>query len=124
MYRPKPKLSVSIAATQRPSLSLSIKSPGPLQQVHSPGPRSPLPPSPAPSKRFSTLQVPNYVNSCSAKSILKKSSGTTGVAAGKKIQFQGSPTVHCVTPIENKEEYYGNYRKLSREERRWVVRGD
>ncbi|KAL4993715.1 hypothetical protein BDV10DRAFT_178334 [Aspergillus recurvatus] len=122
MYRPKPKLSVSIAATQRPSLSLSIKSPGPLQQVHSP--RSPLPPSPAPSKRFSSLQVPtstpSYVNTCSAKSILKKQGSTA--ATNKKIQFQGSPTVHCITPIENTDEYYGSYRKLSREERRWIVR--
>ncbi|KAL4817776.1 hypothetical protein BDW67DRAFT_159111 [Aspergillus spinulosporus] len=125
MYRTKPKLSVSIAATQRPSLSLSIKSPGPLQQVHSP--RSPHPSSPAPSKRFSTLQVPtstpSYVNTCSAKSILKKptATGPSG-ATNKKIQFQGSPTVHCITPIENTDEYYGSYRKLSKEERRWIVR--
>ncbi|KAL4941190.1 hypothetical protein BDV06DRAFT_194978 [Aspergillus oleicola] len=118
----KPKLSVSISAAQntvaRPSLSL--KSPGPL--AHSP--RSPLPPSPAPSKRFSSLSVPqppsyNYVNSCSSKSILKKQAGRTGPS--KKIAF-GAPTVHCITPIENTEEYYGNYTKLSKEERRWIVR--
>jgi hypothetical protein len=30
--------------------------------------------------------------------------------------------VHCITPIENGDEYYGSYRKLSREERRWIVR--
>ncbi|KAL2824026.1 hypothetical protein BDW59DRAFT_148073 [Aspergillus cavernicola] len=131
MYRSKPKLSVSIAAAQstvsRPSLSL--KSPGPL---HSP--RSPLPPSPAApaSKRFSTIQVSsqaqmqmqvpsyNYVNSCSSKSILKKQAGAS--ASGKRIQFQGNPTVHCITPIENRDEYYGNYTKLSKEERRWIVR--
>ncbi|KAL4924080.1 uncharacterized protein BDV17DRAFT_295803 [Aspergillus undulatus] len=121
MYRSKPKLSVSISAAQntvsRPSLSL--KSPGPL---HSP--RSPLPSSPAPSKRFSSLQVPpppsyNYVNSCSSKSILKKN-GTSG-SGSKRIAF-GSPTVHCITPIENTEEYYGSYTKLSKEERRWIVR--
>ncbi|KAL4862313.1 hypothetical protein BDV12DRAFT_46188 [Aspergillus spectabilis] len=127
----KPKLSVSISAaqstiSQRPSLSLNLKSPG--LQVHSP--RSPLPPSPAASKRFSTLQVPsqqapsyNYVNSCSSKSILKKQTGS-GTAGNKKLQFRGDPTVHCITPIENGEEYYGSYRKLSREERRWIVRND
>ncbi|KAI9374497.1 hypothetical protein BJX61DRAFT_540743 [Aspergillus egyptiacus] len=126
MYRGKPKLSLSIAAAQstvsRPSLSL--KSPGLLTS-----PRSPLPPSPAAtSKRFSTLQAPaqqmqapsyNYVNACSSKSILKKSA-TGSSTGGKRIQFQGSPTVHCITPIENTEEYYGSYTKLSREERRWI----
>lgn len=127
MYRSKPKLSVSIAAAQstvsRPSLSL--KSPGPLLS-----PRSPFcPPSPAPpAKRFSNLQVPaapsyNYVNSCSSKSILKKQAGPAGTStsASKRIQF-GSPTVHCITPIENRDEYYGTYTKLSKEERRWIVR--
>ncbi|KAL4916453.1 hypothetical protein BDW62DRAFT_186050 [Aspergillus aurantiobrunneus] len=120
MYRPKPKLSVSIAAAQstvsRPSLSL--KSPGPLRS-----PRSPLP-SPSPAKRYSSLQVPqppsyNYVNSCSSKSILKKQPGSSGTS--KHIQF-ASPTVHCITPIENRDEYYGSYTKLSKEERRWIVR--
>ncbi|KAL4787859.1 hypothetical protein BJX76DRAFT_317839 [Aspergillus varians] len=124
MYRSKPKLSVSIAAAQTPISrpSLSLKSPGPL---HSP--RSPLPPSPAPSKRFSTFPVPptpgpnyNYVNSCASKSILKKTqAGPSGTA--KRIQF-GTPTVHCITPIENRDEYYGTYTKLSKEERRWIVR--
>lgn len=129
MYRSKPKLSVSIVAAQstvsRPSLSL--KSPGPLLS-----PRSPLcPPSPAPpAKRFSSLQVPpppsyNYVNSCSSKSILKKQAGPTGTGTAtgtsKRIQF-ASPTVHCITPIENRDEYYGTYTKLSKEERRWIVR--
>ncbi|KAL4948860.1 hypothetical protein BDW69DRAFT_175682 [Aspergillus filifer] len=119
----KPKLSVSISAAQntvgRPSLSL--KSPGPL--AHSP--RSPLPPSPAPTKRFSSLSsVPqppsyNYVNNCGSKSILKKQAGSTG--SSKRIAF-GSQTVHCITPIENTEEYYGSYTKLSKEERRWIVR--
>ncbi|KAL5335787.1 hypothetical protein BJX70DRAFT_401214 [Aspergillus crustosus] len=132
----KPKLSVSISAaqstlSQRPSLSLNLKSPG--LQIHSP--RSPLPPSPAAPKRFSTLQIPsssssqqvsmpsyNYVNSCSSKSILKKQTGAVA-SANKKIQFSGE-TVHCITPIENSEEYYGSYRKLTREERRWIVRNE
>ncbi|KAL4883009.1 hypothetical protein BJY04DRAFT_31731 [Aspergillus karnatakaensis] len=128
----KPKLALSIStatSTTRPSLSLNmnlnLKSPG--LQVHSP--RSPLPPSsPATSKRFSTLQVPapnyNYTNTCSSKSILKKQTGST--SSGKRIQFQGAPTVHCITPIENAdaEAYYGSSKRLSREERRWIVRND
>ncbi|KAB8254828.1 hypothetical protein BDV32DRAFT_131654 [Aspergillus pseudonomiae] len=117
----RPKLSLSISAAQNTSRpTLSLKSPGPL-------PRTPISPSAASpsSARFSSLQVPSYgyVNSCSSKSILKKQS--TAVAAGnvnKRIQFKGTPTVHCVTPIENPEEYYGTHTKMSREERRWLVR--
>jgi hypothetical protein len=130
----KPKLSVSIAATQstvsRPSLSLNLN----LKSPALASPRSPLPLSPvataSSSKRFSTLQVPtasqptySYVNSCSSKSILKKQAGAaTSQKKSKSIQFNGNPTVHCITPIENGDEYYGSYRKLSREERRWIVR--
>ncbi|KAI9930118.1 hypothetical protein ASPWEDRAFT_285981 [Aspergillus wentii DTO 134E9] len=113
----KPKLSLSISTAQtstRPSLSL--KSPG--------LPRTPISPAAASpgAARFSSLQVPSYgyTNSCSSKSILKKQPGSSGSA--KHIQFKGTPVVHAVTPIENPEEYYGNYTKLSREERRWIVR--
>ncbi|KAL2824194.1 hypothetical protein BJY01DRAFT_230524 [Aspergillus pseudoustus] len=130
----KPKLSVSIASAQstvsRPSLSLNLNN---LKSPALASPRSPLPPvSPAASKRFSTLQIPsstaqpsyNYVNSCSSKSILKKHAGATAAdnKKSKSIQFSGNPTVHCITPIENGDEYYGSYRKLSKEERRWIVR--
>ncbi|GAB1203773.1 hypothetical protein APSETT445_002413 [Aspergillus pseudonomiae] len=116
----RPKLSLSISAAQNTSRpTLSLKSPGPL-------PRTPISPSAASpsSARFSSLQVPSYgyVNSCSSKSILKKQS--TAVAAGnvnKRIQFKGTPTVHCVTPIENPEEYYGTHTKMSREERLAIV---
>ncbi|KAL3458585.1 hypothetical protein BJX64DRAFT_266461 [Aspergillus heterothallicus] len=131
----KPKLSVSIAAAQstvsRPSLSLNLN----LKSPALASPRSPLPPvSPAACKRFSTstLQVPSqhpqqpsytYVNSCSSKSILKKhAAAAASDKKSKSIQFSGNPTVHCITPIENGDEYYGSYRKLSREERRWIVR--
>ncbi|KAF9894934.1 hypothetical protein FE257_004556 [Aspergillus nanangensis] len=116
----KPKLSVSISAAQNTRPSLSLKSPGPLPRT----PLSPAAPSPS-AKRFSSLQVPayNYTNSCASKSILKKqTTATRNMAVDKRIQFQGTPTVHCVTPIENPEEYYGTYTKLSREERRWIVR--
>lgn len=78
------------------------------------------------------MQVPsyNYVNTCSAKSILKKQPKTQSGPSekskvDKRIQFRGSPTVHCITPIENEvaEEYYGSSMdvKMGRGERRWVV---
>lgn len=117
----RPKLSLSISAAQnttRPSLSL--KSPCAI-------PRSPLSPVSAASptsKRFSSLQVPSYAytNSCSSKSILKKHPAAQTGAPEKRIQFKGTPTVHCVTPIENPDEYYGKHTRISREERRWAVR--
>lgn len=119
MYRSAaPKLSLSISAAQNVRPTLSLKSPG--------LPRTPISPSAASptAKRFSSLQVPsyNYSNSCTSKSILKKQPGGHNAVPEKRIQFKGTPTVHCVTPIENPEEYYGNYVKLSREERRWMVR--
>ncbi|KAF4170295.1 hypothetical protein CNMCM6936_003483 [Aspergillus lentulus] len=116
----RPKLSVITSTTQsltRPSLSL--KSPGPFPRA----PNSPVPPSPG-GKRFSTIQAHSYgyTNSCKSKSILKKQSMASATShAEKRIQFQGTPTVHCVTPIENPEEYYGTYTKLSKEERRWMI---
>ncbi|EAU32992.1 conserved hypothetical protein [Aspergillus terreus NIH2624] len=121
MYRSAaPKLSLSISAAQNVRPTLSLKSPG--------LPRTPISPSAASptAKRFSSLQVPsyNYSNSCTSKSILKKQPNGHNAVPEKRIQFKGTPTVHCVTPIENPEEYYGNYVKLSREERRWMVQSD
>ncbi|KAF7587555.1 hypothetical protein BBP40_007044 [Aspergillus hancockii] len=117
----RPKLSLSISAAQNNSRpSLSLKSPGPLPRT----PISPVAPSPS-GARFSSLQVPvyTYANTCSSKGILKKQSKSSApVNVTKRIQFKGTPTVHCVTPIENPDEYYGTYTRLSREERRWTVR--
>ncbi|KAJ5176505.1 uncharacterized protein N7482_002382 [Penicillium canariense] len=113
----KPKLSLSISATQSaPRPSLSLRSPV--------APRTPISPASPATKRFSSLQVPSYsyVNSCSSKSILKKHSSAQASSTSKRIQFNGTPTVHCVTPIENTDEYYGKHTKMSREERRWAVR--
>ncbi|OJJ99738.1 hypothetical protein ASPACDRAFT_43370 [Aspergillus aculeatus ATCC 16872] len=115
----RPKLSLSISAAQNASRSsFPLKSPGAV-------PRTPISPASPGAKRFSTLQVPSfgYDNACASKSILKKHSAPGAPSSSdKRIQFKGTPTVHCVTPIENPEEYYGTYTKLSREERRWVVR--
>lgn len=121
----KPKLSLSMGAVHNSRPSLSLKSP-----VLPRTPISPSPVSPTVPKKFSALQMPSYsyINSCSSKSILKKGhSGrsSSSAAAGhvpKRIQFNCTPTVHCVTPIENPEEYYGTYTKLSRDERRWKLR--
>lgn len=118
----KPQLTLSISAAQN-TRSLPLKSPGtaPLTPI------SPAAASPS-GRRFSAFQQqpPSYTynNSCSSKSILKKQPGarTNGQAANKRIQFKGTPTVYCVTPIENPEEYYGSHKKLSRDERRWMMR--
>lgn len=118
----KPKLSLSISAatnTSRPALSL--RSPGPMPRT----PVSPSPLSPAYSRDFGAYQAPQmytYTNSSSAKSILKKGSTSSTRSSGKAIQFQTTPTVYCVTPIENKDEYYGRHVKVSRDERRWGAR--
>ncbi|KAJ6001841.1 hypothetical protein N7522_007068 [Penicillium canescens] len=117
----KPKLSLSISAAQnttRPTLSL--KSPSALPRT----PASPISAASPTARRFSTLQVPSYsyTNSCSSKSILKKQCDSRSGAVDKRIQFKVTPTVHCVTPIENPDEYYGKHTKMTREERRWTVR--
>ena len=122
----KPKLSLSISAattTTRPALSL--RSPGPMPRT--PVSPSPLSPAYAAAREFSSKQsVPmySYSNSSSAKSILKKgsTSSTSSRSSGKAIHFQSTPTVYCVTPIENKDEYYGGHVKMSRDERRWGAR--
>ncbi|KKK24923.1 hypothetical protein AOCH_005983 [Aspergillus ochraceoroseus] len=101
MYRARPQLSLNIVPMQTSSRpALSLKSPG--------LPRTPISPSPASpaAKRFSSsIQVPsyNYVNSCSSKSILKKHAASAP-GTQKRIQFQGTPIVHCITPIENTDE--------------------
>ncbi|KAJ5518714.1 Kae1/YgjD family [Penicillium expansum] len=100
--------------------TLSLKSPVALPRT----PVSPISAASPTTKRFCSLQVPSYAytNSCSSKSILKKQSSSRAANVDKRIQFKVTPTVHCVTPIENPDEYYGNYMKMSREERQWTVR--
>jgi len=123
----KPKLSLSISTavqgSSRPALSL--KSPAALtpRTPVSPSPRSPTAYNTLLNQRgFATVQQPSfaYSNSHSAKSILKKAN--TCSSASKRIQFHGEPTVHLVTPIENPDDYYGGYVKMSRDERRWGPR--
>lgn len=118
MYKAaKPKLSLSMSAVHNSRSSLSLKS---SVVLHTP--ISPSAASPTAAKKFSSFKAPpyNYINACSAKSILKKShAGTPSVNPVKRIQFEGAPTVHCLSPIENPDEYYGTYIKLTRDERRW-----
>ncbi|OJD11925.1 hypothetical protein AJ78_07398 [Emergomyces pasteurianus Ep9510] len=148
----KPKLSLSIAAASTSNTSrpvLSLKSPVAMS-VPMP-PRTPLSPSPlSPTARntklnqrgFSTMQQQAtfaYANPASSKSILKKNHGSSssssssnsssnssspssGTSSNKRIKFICEPTIHCVTPIDNTEDYYGGYVKMSRDERRWLLR--
>jgi N6-L-threonylcarbamoyladenine synthase len=62
----------------------------------------------------------SYSNSSSSRSILKKGQSATS-ASRRRLQFEETPKVYCVTPIEE-EDYYGGYVKMSREERRWQRR--
>jgi len=129
MYRTaKPKLSLSISSaaqtTTRPNLSL--RSPVALSMPRTPV--SPVPTSPTArntrlnQRGYSTMQQPSYSysNSSASRSILKK--GQTPSSASKRIQFHAEPTVYCVTPIENTDDYYGAYVKMSKDERRWGTR--
>lgn len=120
----KPKLSLTVSAASqastRPSLSLSTSMP---RTPVSPSPLSPTAINTRMNKRgYSTVQQPtySYVNSSSSKSILKKGAASRASVAGKRLQFSGEPTVYCVTPIENKEDYW--VKVASREERRWGAR--
>jgi N6-L-threonylcarbamoyladenine synthase len=119
----KPKISLSISTAQNVSRpALSLKSPGVM-------PRTPISPaSPmarntwANQRNSATLQTPAYAytNSSASKSILKKYQ-TPRSGVSKRIQFNNTPTVYCVTPIDS-EDYYGSYVKMSRDERRWGLR--
>ncbi|MCJ1440487.1 MAG: hypothetical protein MMC23_000971 [Stictis urceolatum] len=106
-----------LARTAKPKLSLSV----PTLNVHA-APKSPspfvLPVSPSPitptarntqmnQRGLATLQVP--------VSQARKSS-----AAKKSVQFATSPSVRLVSPMP--KECYGEYVKMSREERRWTAR--
>ncbi|KAI9855713.1 MAG: hypothetical protein M1830_006449 [Pleopsidium flavum] len=114
----KPKLSLSINAASRPSLSLK-----------SPMPRTPISPSPiSPTARntrlnqrgFSTAQQPSYAyaQSSSTKSILKKGLKPSA-APTRRIQFRDEPVVYSITPVEQGEDYYGRYIPMSKDEKRW-----
>lgn len=131
----KPKLSLNIApaASQstRPVLSLrSPVTPTPMTPLRSPmmPPPSPLPMSPTSrntklnQRGFATIaQQPTYTytNSSTARSILKKTQNAT--SRTRQLQFSEDPVVYSISPIEE-PEYYGGYKKLSKEERRWMVR--
>ncbi|KAJ9661794.1 hypothetical protein H2198_001759 [Neophaeococcomyces mojaviensis] len=132
----KPKLSLNIAAqaptqANKPMLSLNLKSPvTPLAPLRSPmfAPLSPLPASPTTrntkinQKGFSTTaQQPtySYTNNSTSKSILKRTQ--TNLPRTRQIQFSEAPVVHSIAPIED-PDYYGGYKKMTRDERRWMVK--
>ncbi|KAI1907995.1 Mitochondrial tRNAs modification protein [Ophidiomyces ophidiicola] len=116
----KPKLSLNIKVASGVT-ALSIPSPA-SKAI----PRTPLSPAPRSPTTMNTARnritshghlspMPQqasftYSNTSSTKSILKKNSALANASTAKrKIQFIGEPTVHCVTPIENPDEYYGSY---------------
>ena len=131
----KPKLSLNIApvATQttRPVLSLrSPVTPTPMTPMRSPmmPPPSPLPMSPTArntklnQRGFATVaQQPTYTyaNNSTSRSILKKTQKAT--SRTRQLQFSEDPVVHCISPIEE-PDYYGGYKKMSKDGRRWMVR--
>lgn len=132
----KPKLSLTIATqtpaqANKPILPLNLRSPvTPLAPLRSPmfPPLSPLPASPTAcntkinQKGFSTIaQQPtySYVNTSTSKSILKRTQTTS--PRSRQIQFSEAPVVHSIAPIED-PEYYGGYKKMTRDERRWMVK--
>ncbi|KAI1963504.1 Mitochondrial tRNAs modification protein [Ophidiomyces ophidiicola] len=118
----KPKLSLNIKVASGVT-ALSIPSPA-SKAI----PRTPLSPAPRSPTTMNTARnritshghlspMPQqasftYSNTSSTKSILKKNSALANASTAKrKIQFIGEPTVHCVTPIENPDEYYGSYNR-------------
>lgn len=130
--RVKPKLSLDTSVAHNSSRSI-LPDKSPVLTPRTPGLRTGTPISPATAgsskKTLSPLQMPayQYMNSVStssnSKSILKKHRPRRKHAAtDKRIHFTNSPIVYFVTPIENPEDSYGSSTKLSREERRWIVR--
>ncbi|EEP77031.1 predicted protein [Uncinocarpus reesii 1704] len=124
----KPKLSLKITTPTSGLSSLSLPSPAAMampRTPHSPSPQSPTALNTARNRRISQGHLSplpqqqnfTYSNSSTAKSILKKSKAASNET--RKIQFNGEPTVHCITPIENPDEYYGSSARMSREEKRW-----
>jgi len=120
----KPKLSLSIstniAQTSRPSLPVLSPVSKPMCSPLSPSPSSPTARNTRLNQRgYSTLQKPTYAysNSSSCRSILKKGQPSSAVSQ-RKLQFSEQPVVYKVAPIEE-EDYYGAYKKMTRDERRW-----
>lgn len=112
--------------TAKPKLSLNV----PTLVIPAPKSPFPIPISPSPinsptarntllnQRGHSTLQVPTfaYAQNSSTKSILRKT--TPGLVQGKRIAFVETPTVMCVSPMP--ADYHGEYKKMSRDERRWT----
>ena len=112
----KPKLTLSLPNTS--AAKAAQRSPFPM----------PISPSPitSPTARntalnqsgSSTYQPPTfaYTKSSGTKSILKKSPNHIEVSE-KRIQFKETPTVTCFSPMP--PGYYGEYIKMTADERRW-----
>lgn len=130
----RPMLSLAIKTCSTPTGITPLRSPmtptamTPMAPTKSP--LSPLPQSPTArntkinARGYSTIaQQPTYTytNNASSRSILKKSQSNTSARRVAQLQFSEDPVVYCVSPIED-PDYYGGYKKMTREERRWTVR--
>ncbi len=111
-----PKLALAV-----PTLTI------PTATVKSALPRTPISPSPiSPTVRntrlnqrgFSTTQPPTfaYSQSSNTKSILKKGHSSRSMS-GKKLSFSEEPAVRSIEKLP--QECYGEYVKMSKDERRW-----
>jgi len=126
---PKPKLSLSTTMSSSSSSSLVTPSSPSYTYSHSQHVRSPLTPLPSSPTAINTtfnrralsssstssssssyLQVPtyNYVNSCQAKSVLKRDSASSSSSVPRKTcQINIMPTaVHAITPIDDADYWY------------------
>lgn len=129
----KPKLSLSINTAVQPARpTLALKSPSirapPSPLCHSPAPLSPTvrntrlnqySTTSSNSRYAATQPTYAYANSSTARSILKK--GSRDTATKRSLSWDEKPTVYCVTPIEE-PDYYGESKRMSRDERRWTKR--
>jgi len=108
----RPKLSLAVPSASKPSIP-QLVIPASVSQVHRPShlpSPSPLTPT-ARNTQFnqrssSTLQVPSMHGSAPKKT-----------AGKKKVSFADAHHVELVSPCP--QDYYGDYVKVSREERRW-----
>ena len=142
----KPKLTLAVPATANPLHAAHAAPKSPFPRAVSPSPMtSPTarntrlnqrvgmlwashPPSPLPPPR-SPRQVltaqSHTAASLGVRGGLKKRPGAqqqqqpAAARDGRRVSVQEEPSVKCVSPMP--EDYYGEYRRLSRDERRWVA---
>lgn len=130
----RPMLTLSVASPVTPVAMTPLRSPmTPVPTAPARSPMSPLPSSPTARNTkinargyYAIAQQPptytyTYPNNAGSRSILKKSQSNTSRRRVAQLQFREDPVVYSVSPIEE-ADYYGGYTKMSRDDRRWMVR--